>query len=212
MRSRAFRPMAAILSILLWAGTPVHADPVVVSEVVQVIGSYQHSYSLRLRKFYDGSNAVASIGGSGFRQQRIDGSLNTADSANSNLTTIDSVFSGVAFNSNEQGIGVDIVDQGDLEGTICDCGEIAVAGGGFPKWPLLFLAAIPFFFIHDCDNCNDDIPLPTPTPIPTPPPSQTPEPATLLLFGTGLLAIGGSLRRRHAKAQLKMQAAATEEG
>src|SRR6476620_8833268 len=51
--------------------------------------------------------------------------------------------------------GVDVIEQGDVEGTVCDCGEILVPGG-FPKWPLLFLAGIPLFFInhHDCDDCD----------------------------------------------------------
>jgi hypothetical protein len=41
-------------------------------------------------------------------------------------------------------------ETGDISGTICDCGEIAVpgGGGGFPKLALLGLAAIPLAFIH----------------------------------------------------------------
>jgi hypothetical protein len=39
-----------------------------------------------------------------------------------------------------------------------------------------------------------------------------PEPATLFLFGSGLAAIGASLRRRHAKSQQsKAEAQTTEE-
>jgi hypothetical protein len=63
---------------------------------------------------------------------------------------------------------------------------------------LLFLAAIPFFFIHGCDDCE----TPTPTPTPTPPPEPIPEPGSLLLFGTGLAAFGAGLRRRYASAKL----------
>ena len=40
-----------------------------------------------------------------------------------------------------------------VEGTICDCGEILIPGG-FPKWPLLFLAAIPLFFIDTGDDID----------------------------------------------------------
>jgi hypothetical protein len=104
---------------------------------------------------------------------------------------------------------VDVVDQGDVEGTICDCGEITVPGGGFPKWPLLFLAAIPFFFIHGCDHCEDPTPPTTPTPPGTP---EIPEPASLLLFGSGLAAFGAGLRRRYAKGKLETQLQTTEEG
>ncbi len=62
-------------------------------------------------------------------------------------TLADSLLSGIAVSSDTSQT-IDVGDQGDLEGTICDCGEVTVAGGGFPKWPLLFLAAIPLFFIQ----------------------------------------------------------------
>ena len=91
-----------------------------------------------------------------------------------------------------------IVEEAEVEGTICDCGEILLPGGAFPKWPLLFLAAVPLVFINDCDDCVQT-PESTPTPTPPPPtatPTPTPEPASLLLFGTGLVAVGAGLRRR----------------
>ena len=120
------------------------------------------------------------------------------------------------FRSNGPQRGVEIIDQGDVEGTICDCGEITIPGGGFPKWPLLFLAAIPLFFI----DSGDDIDTPTFTPTPTPPsgptptpietPVPVPEPASLLLFGSGLAAFAAGLRRRYAKAKLA-QVEATED-
>jgi hypothetical protein len=97
-----------------------------------------------------------------------------------------------------QKLGVEIVEEAEVEGTICDCGEILIPDGAFPKWPLLFLAAVPLVFINDCDDCAqtpDSTPTPTPPP-PTPTPTPTPEPATLLLFGTGLVAVGAGLRRR----------------
>ena len=41
MLSRAFRPIAATLSLLLLCGAPTHAAPVAISQVIQVIGGYQ---------------------------------------------------------------------------------------------------------------------------------------------------------------------------
>jgi hypothetical protein len=117
---------------------------------------------------------------------------------------IDALLAGFPVVQDPQKLDVEVVEEAEVEGTICDCGDILVAAGGFPKWPLLFLAAVPLAFInqHDCEECNDSTPTPTPTPTPTvtPTPSNTPtptpEPASLILLGTGLMAAGAGLRRR----------------
>jgi hypothetical protein len=123
----------------------------------------------------------------------------------------------VSLNDSQK--GVEIVGQGDVEGTICDCGEILIPGGGFPKWPLLFLAAIPFFFIDTDDDFETPTSTPTPpgnptpppsTPTPTPPQTPIPEPASLLLFGSGIAALGVSFRRRKSRAKLAAQADSKE--
>jgi hypothetical protein len=117
--------------------------------------------------------------------------------------TPDELLAGFPLVQDPQKLGVEVIEEAEVEGTICDCGEIFVAAGGFPKWPLLFLAAVPLVFINDCDDCDtppQSEPTPTPTPTPPPPPgptpTPTPEPASLLLFGTGLVAVGAGLRRR----------------
>lgn len=210
MMSRAFRPTAAILSILLLSGVPTHAAPVAIREVIQVMGSYQNPPELRLRSISQSESAAVSDGegpspvASAAQESAAGDVVEIADTTTADATSGDTLLAGVAVSADPQA-GVDVVDQGEVEGTICDCGEITVPGGGFPKWPLLFLAAIPFFFIHGCDDCE----TPPPT-TPTPPDEVIPEPASLLLFGTGLAAFGARLRKRRNKTAPQIQT--TEEG
>jgi hypothetical protein len=212
MRNRTIRSIAAILSILALTGIPTQAGPVAISEVVQVLGNYQNPPDIRLRGVSQNSAALASgVKGSvqpaAIRESISDGPVDVADTSVSApvVESTDTLLAGVAIESDPQQPTVDIIDAGDVEGTVCDCGEITVKGGGFPKWPLLFLAAIPLFFIHGCDECDK-----TPPPTPTPTPPGVPEPASLFLFGTGLAAFGAGLRRRYAKSKLNAQIEAAE--
>jgi hypothetical protein len=184
--------------------------------VIQVLGRYQNPPELRLRSVSQTTNS--SVNGtegpspiaSAAQQSAAGDVVEIADASTRNIATggADTLLAGVAVRADQQ-VGVDVVDQGDVEGTICDCGEITVPGGGFPKWPLLFLAAIPLFFIHGCDHCETPTPPTTPTPPATP---EIPEPASLFLFGSGLAALGAGLRRRYARGKLKTQLQTTEEG
>ena len=214
MTSRAFRSAVAILSILLLSGVPTNAAPVAIREVIQVLGSHQNPPELRLRTVSQSATGLVAEGdgpspiASSAQEDAAGEAIEITDTA-----TVDAgdstLLSGVAMSVDPQG-GVDVIDQGEVEGTICDCGEITVPGGGFPKWPLLFLAAIPFFFLHGCDDC--EIETPPGTPPGTPPDHVIPEPASLLLFGSGLAAFGAGLRRRYARGKLAAQIQNTEEG
>lgn len=174
----------------------MQAGPVVISDVIQVVGNLQTSPELRLNG-----------------DRKSDGRISTEFPATSKSTPANgvpgSLFAGIAIIPDFQNPSIEQIRSGSVEGTVCDCGELIIAGGGFPKWPLLFLAGVPLFFIHP----NDDIEIhastqplafvTAPTPpatAPTPPATAPiPEPVSLLLLGTGLAACGVRLRRRKIK-------------
>lgn len=206
-RWRAVRSVTAFALIaFLVTASAVQAEPVRVNQVVQTLSSYQGPAELKL-------NTVT--------QDPASGTTKTANPNNDapvgpgDTAKVDGVLPGLPTLQDTQQLGVEVIAEADVEGTICDCGEILIPGGGFPKWPLLFLTAVPLVFINnDCDDCDDN-PISTPTPTPPPPtPTPTPpipEPASLLLFGTGLVAVGAGLRRRHLKMKAEQVEAARKE-
>ena len=191
-RGRFGRMLPATLIIFLLTAVPVLAEPVTVNQVVQTLTSSQGTLDLRI-------NTLAQDPGKGTQQK------GSESVAKTQPTKTESIISSVIVSADGKSIGVEDIEEGEVEGTICDCGEIFIAGGAFPKWPLLFLAAVPVVFIHDCDDCDeqtDSTPTPTPPSTPTPTPTTpTPEPASLLLLGSGLLAAGAGLRRRYGKSK-----------
>ena len=194
---RKAHALAALFCVFLLTAAPVLAEPIRINQVVQTVTSSQGLIDLKLNTVVQ--DPVLSGTKSGTTGQGQGGAKG------------ESLLSGMTVTSDPQKIGVEVIQQGEVEGTICDCGEILVAAAtDFPKWPFLFLAAVPLVFINHCDTCGD---TPILTPTPTPPANSstpTPEPASLLLFGTGLLAAGAGLRRRYARRKLA-QAKAEEE-
>ena len=201
MWRQVFRPTAAILSALLVASAPALAGTVGFADVAYS-GAARTASDVRLRI----ANGPMAAG-----QQTAQGQVAGASSAQqpSDAPAAPGTVSGPADGTLTQGGAgqVETVDLGDVTGTVCDCGEIPgtpiLDRGGFPWWPLLGAAVIPLFF----GGGDDDDIIPTPTPNPTPPPPAIPEPATLLLFGTGLLAVGARARRRYSNRRSLAQTA-----
>lgn len=210
---RVISALVAIVSVFLLTAVPALADTVRINQVVQTLTSSTGSPDLRLNTLV--AQDPVQTGNKGATPQT--GPRNDSQASNQGGAKSDSVISGVSVSGGAPQLGVDIIEEGEVEGTICDCGEILVAGGAFPKWPFLFLGAVPLIFIHDCNDCDQEQPTPTPTPTPptvptpTPTPPGVPEPATLFLFGTGLAAFGAGLRRRYAKTKSADEMNAQEE-
>ena len=201
---RLSRLIAATLALFLLTAVPAVADPITANQVVQTYSSSTGTLDLRLQSLVSQDPAQKA----GTQQN---GPRNEQVAQGQGGTKNESPISGVAITGEGQQLGVDIGEEGEVEGTICDCGEILVAGGGFPKWPFLFLAAVPLAFI-DRDEQTQESPTPTPTPTvtptppsnptPTPTPPGVPEPGSLVLLGTGLAAAGAGIRRRYAKMKI----------
>lgn len=198
MKHQALRPLALMLSLLLVA-SPAQAGTVHILDVVEKL-SDGHRHGARVRSVsQDGAAAVASGVAPAARSGRTVN--NSSDSQPQGVVQAPAAdasaapVSLVSQDTGQQGGGqVETVDLGDVTGTVCDCGEIPPGPspkGGFPWWPLL---GVPLICLSGICTSDDNPPNLPPTP--PPPPEVIPEPATLLLFGSGLLALGAGARRR----------------
>ena len=207
MRHQAIPTLGLMLVMLLVSAAPVSAASITFEDVVQAVGAggqLRPADEVRLRLVQSGRAAgqQTQTQDSTAPQTKTDGAPGGGSSA------ADSTL------SQSGGGQVETIDLGDVTGTVCDCGEVPgpvlKAGGGFPWWPFL---GVPLICVSGvCFDTDDECvvncgPGPTPTPTPNNP---IPEPATLLLFGTGLLAVGARARRRFGRKEFTAQAEAGE--
>lgn len=201
---RATRPAALMLSFLLaHAAVPVRAAGLRASQIAPVATTAgDGEVQLRLRNTSQLDNSALS--------DRI--GAQEPQSTQGQATTATGNGAGASVQS-ASGPAIETIQLGEVSGTICDCGEIPILGGGeggFPLgfFPLFALGALPLAFVDFGGEENQtitrvDVPTPPPVPVPSPTPTEPiPEPTTLLLFGTGLAAIGARARRRRRGEEL----------
>lgn len=206
-----------MVSLLLLVAVPTQASPIKFVDVINVMGDLQKGGQVQRLKLRAQLQDPATSGGT----------PNTMSS--SSVATTPAIDTQVPGSEMAQGTGVaptlvagtevapqqpqgdiQVFEQDSVDGTICDCGEIPAVGGGFPKWP--FLALIPLICVTGiCFHKGKKIPPPEcpvcPPPTPTPP---IPEPTSLLLFGSGIVALTAGARRRYAKMRASKAATMTE--
>lgn len=195
MKTRRLCLILVLFALALSMSRPAFAEPVRSIDVVQAFRTINSAPDLRLRTLSTSAIPVDSSATRSSIPRQLPS--NNPIFLNELMIGPSGLLSGVEFTDFQQD-PQKVATQGDVEAVICDCGELTVAGG-FPKWPLLFLAGIPLFFIHgDDDHGPSPTPTPTPTPTstptPTPTPAPIPEPASIILLLSGLSAL--ALRRK----------------
>lgn len=218
MKHQAFRTIALMLGVMLAAAPSALAGTITYGEMVRTAGAggqLRPATDVRLRLAAQGQPTAqvgsTQSGTASPQEQQAPGQQPATTNGTTNVSTpatSDPTLS-------QSGGKVETVDLGDVTGTVCDCGEIPrppLPKGGFPWWtlagiPLICVSGICAGGNNECENA------PCVVTTPTPPTTTTPEPISLFLFGSGLLAVGASARRRYGRKQLEADtlSATTEE-
>ena len=205
-----------MLGVIFAAAPAAQAGTITYGEVVRTAGAggqLRPASEVRLRLGAQGQPTAQTdstqSGAASSQEQQASGQQPAAPNGSTNISTLASSDPTLS----QSGGQVQTVDIGDVTGTVCDCGEIPPAlkipVGGFPWWAL---AGIPLVCVSGiCVGGNDEIPPTTPNPTPAPPTNPVPEPISLLLFGSGLLAVGARARRRGRKQSETILISTTEE-
>ncbi len=206
MTKRAFRPIAVMLGLLVLAAVPAQASPVTLADVIQVISGNPR---------YGGQAPVMQLRHAAQEDKAQQKSSNPTTSTPSTSTaTTETQPSGDVSTQQDPPVQAQTEEVAEIEVGDCDCGElpdeiVEIPGrrNFLPFLPLVGLICVTGICTPDENPTPTPPSFPTPTPTPTEP---VPEPATLLLFGSGLAALGAGARRRYARTKLAQQANITE--